>query len=333
MLILSVVVLYSSKIIPCIHSDNHIQVLVAMVETIALGLIREAMSGSNGSANSDQMLTKALVNSDYMLDFIIGLFSLVHPSQVAALLLAYFNILVECDDPIGRGGVGDDSYLRRSKCTRQIRLHAVERMAVMPSIAKLNYPLKFTGSYPKIKTTSSSWANKSDEEVTPKDWLETVDRYPKAFWLSELLMEQCLDICSSSCNMIIEEAKRQTKATKQGARRGDSDLMRDDLLRIESLAFHSITCAYELLIKRQSMDSRFQTVTLSTRVAALFTRSVLKKSVGAVSILSRMDSNQKVRHIWLLCLLYILQEGPDAMIRHELREFCIPKVSLKFNIR
>jgi hypothetical protein len=141
-------------------------------------------------------------------------------------------------------------------------------------------------------------------------------------------MNQCMSICSSSCNMIIEEATRQAIATKHGRRGGeDSDLLREDLLRIESLAFHSITCAYELLVKRNAMDSRFQTITSSARVAALFTRPVLQQSVNALPILVRLDSDQKVRHIWFLCLLYILQEGPDAMIRHELRLFCNPKVS------
>ena len=74
-------------------SDNHMQILLVIVETISLGLVREAMSGSSSNANSDQMLTRSLLNSDYMLDFIIGLFPLVHPSQVATSLFAYFNIL------------------------------------------------------------------------------------------------------------------------------------------------------------------------------------------------------------------------------------------------
>ena len=166
-----------------------------------------------------------------------------------------------------------------------------------------------------------------EEDPFQKDW-KRIDRFPQAFWLSELLMNQCLKICNSSCGMIVIEAKRMAKASKQGTRRGDSDLLlRDDLLRIESMAFHAIVCAYELLIKRQAMDSRFQTIASSTRVAALFTRAVLQQSVKAVSLLARMDTDQQVRLIWFLCLLYILQEGPDAMVRDELRRFCNPQVS------
>ena len=123
-------------------SDNHMQILLLIVETISLGLVREAMSGSSSNANSDQMLTRSLLNSDYMLDFIIGLFPLVHPSQVATLLLAYFNILEECEDPTGKDKRERDApNLRLCKCARQLRLLAVERLASMPSFARVNFPV------------------------------------------------------------------------------------------------------------------------------------------------------------------------------------------------
>ncbi|KAL9179628.1 hypothetical protein ACHAXT_008918 [Thalassiosira profunda] len=84
--------------------DNHLQILVLFVETIALGLMREGMSGSSGVANSDRMLAQALSSSDCVLDFFIGLFALLHPSQVAALLSAYFDILESVEDPVGTDG-------------------------------------------------------------------------------------------------------------------------------------------------------------------------------------------------------------------------------------
>lgn len=126
------------------HSYNHIQIFIHVVETIALGLMKEATSGSSGSSNSDQILSKALVNSDYLMDFIIGLSSLLHPSQINALLLAYFKILQRIEDPTIKGqggGTTDASNLRCSKCAKQIRLHAVERLAAMPTFARLNFPV------------------------------------------------------------------------------------------------------------------------------------------------------------------------------------------------
>jgi hypothetical protein len=223
------------------------------------------------------------------------------------------------------------SHHRLIKCARQLRLHAMERLAAMPAFSKLNFPVKFTGFSPRMKSAPSSWTNQSagnglNEDLVRKNW-DKVDRFPQCFWLSDLLMNQCLSICNRSLKTIIKEAKQQEKTAKRGRRKGHSVLLRDNLIRMESLAFHSILIAFELLIKRQAMDSRFQTVSSNSRVAALFTSAVVRQSVNAVSILARMDPNQRVRVTWLLALLYILQEGPDAIIRDELRK--LSKVSLE----
>jgi hypothetical protein len=305
--------------------DNHIQVFIALFETIVLGLMRQAISGSNGFANSDQMLTKSLMDCDVVMDFLLGIFSFLHPSQCATLLLAYFNILEQCNSI--------ESNTRLSKCASQIRLHAVERLAVMPSFAKLNFPIMFTGTYPRTKVANFyTWLNQSSaiisgESLVQKDW-NSVQRFPNTFWLSTFLINQCFSICESSCALIIVEAINQGKASKLGRKTGDFGPLRNDLHRIESLAFHSMLIAYEILIKRQATDSRFQNVKSSTRVAAMFTRAVLQQSVGAVLVLARMDSNHKVRLMWVFSLLYVLQEGPDAIIRDELRKLC--KVSNMF---
>lgn len=157
---------YTTKlIVPMTFLDDcHMQILVPLVETIALGTMREAMRGSSGVSNSDQMLTKALLSSDHILDFIIGLFALLHPSQVVSLILAYFNILQECECPIETkhnhsANKPDNANLRRLRCARQIRLHGVERLGAMPRFASLNFPLKYTGSYPKhqSQTATMNW--------------------------------------------------------------------------------------------------------------------------------------------------------------------------------
>ncbi len=309
----------SKLIVPMtLLDDNHIQVLIALFETIAVGLMRQALSGSSGFANSDQMLTKTLMDCDTVMDFLVGIFSFLHPSQCATLLLAYFNILEQCNSI--------KSNTRLSKCASQIRLHAVERLAVMPAFAKLNFPIMFTGAYPRTKVANYTWTNQSSamiigESVVQKDW-NSVQRFPNTFWLSTFLINQCFSICESSCALIIVEAINRDKAAKLGRKSGDSGPLRNDLHRIESLAFHSMLIAYEIVIKRQAIDSRFQTVKSTTRVAAMCTRAVLQQSAGAVLVLVRMNPNHKVRLIWLLSLLYVLQEGPDAIIRDELRMLC-----------
>ena len=303
--------------------DEHIRLLVLLVESIALGLMREALGGSGGVANSDQTLMKALSGSDFVMDFVIGLLGMIHPSQIETVLLAYFNIFEQCEQQTVERGSKDDS-LRRCKCSRQLRLHAIERLAAVPSFTKVNYPVKFTDSYHRRKAKKASWANQTkqaDEPGTHDEQWNAVARIPEAFWLSELLMSQCLVICNVSCETIVREAKEQARATKYG-RTIEKALSRDDLLRLESLAFHSIVVAYEHLIKRHAMDSRFQSIPCGYRIAALFLRPLIHHSVDAASQLARMDPDQKVRLIWLLCLLYCLQESPDAMLRRELQALC-----------
>ena len=302
--------------------DEHIRLLVLLVESIALGLMREALGGGGGVANSDQTLMKSLSGSDFVMDFFIGLLGMIHPSQVESVLLAYLNILEQCEQQTVEKGSEDDS-LRRCKCSRQLRLHAIERLAAVPCFTKVNYPIKFTGSYPRRKAKQSSWANQADEpdDDTHDEQWNAVARIPEAFWLSELLMSQCLMICNVSCETIVLEAKEQARATKYG-RTVEKGLSRDDLLRLESLAFHSIVVAYEHLIKRHAMDSRFQSIACGYRIAALFLRPLIHHSVDAASQLARMHPDHKVRLIWLLCLLYSLQESPDAMLRRELQVLC-----------
>jgi hypothetical protein len=316
--------------------DNHIQIFVALVETIALGLMRQALRGNSGNANAEKMLTRALIDGDSVMDFLIGVFSFLHPTQVATLIHSYFNIFEECGK-ISVKAVRDAEgsariSLRLIKCSRQLRLHAVERLAAIPAFSKLNFPIKFTGNLPRMKSAPSSWTNqcagKDPNEDVMQKYMDKVHRFPPSFWLSNLLMNQCLSICKSSCKSIMIEAKQHDKAESQGRRRAQSILSRDDLLRIESIAFHSILIVYQLLIKRQAIDSRFQAPASTSRVAALFTSAVIRNSVDAVLILARMDYNNRIRVTWVLALLYILQEGPDAIIRNELREFS--KVSIQF---
>jgi hypothetical protein len=222
---------------------------------------------------------------------------------------------------------------RQGRCVRQIKLHAVEKLAAMPAFTKLNFPMKVTEKYTRMRYASSSWVNQSigtnvEEDLIRIYW-DTVVHLPLSCWLSDLLINQCFSICKKSCKIIIIEAKKQSRAVTEESKKSKNVMLRCDLLRMESLAFHSILIAYELLIRRQTMDSKFQSVTSSSRVAAGLTRVVLRHSLDAVFILARMDPDQRSRVTWLISLLYVLQECPDTVIRDELRK--LVKVRLRLN--
>ena len=72
------------------------------------------------------------------------------------------------------------------------------------------------------------------------------------------------------------------------------------------------------------MDTRFQTDVLRGRIAAMFTDTLFTMSLQSVRWLSRMESTHKVRSVWMLCLIYILQEAPEVLIRHLVRSYCDP---------
>ena len=321
-------------VVPMTFLDNsHMQVLVPLIETIALGTMKEAMSGSSGGSNAEHMLAKALSVTEYSSSFFIGTFACLHPSQVSTLINAYFNILVECEQPGGRGSRSviftDRQSIRRIKCSKLIRLHVVEKLAVMPKFIALNYPPKFTGYCPPKSVASSSWCHQSINNVPDNmySYSEKINRYPQSFWLSDLLMDQCLSISIRCCEAIMIEAKAQLKASKFG-NKVLSPLSREDLMGLETTALQAASCAYDVLIKRHAMDSRFQNIENNTRVAALFVEQVLENLVSGISILNGLEPNQKVRSYLVMCLIYVLQESPEVLLREKLRSFCQQDVSM-----
>ncbi|KAL3803405.1 LOW QUALITY PROTEIN: hypothetical protein HJC23_009369, partial [Cyclotella cryptica] len=314
-------------IIPMTFLDeSHMQILLIMVESIALGAMREAMSGSSGVSNADQTIAKALSTSQHSLDFLVGLFALVHPSQVSTLVTAYFSVLNGCEDPIDAGQHTTDSMeknLRRVKCARLLRLHAVEKLSVLPKFIALNYPLKYTGQCPQKNSVSCTWTHQGPNKPVYDSELracsEKLDRHPQSFWLAECLMDQCLTISLKCCETIMVEARAQFKTSRYGKKAASSNITQGDLVRLEAIAFQAILSANNLLIKRHAMDSRFQSMESNARVAAMYVGPVLEKSIRGVSVLSRLEPNQKVRSCWMLVVLYVLQEAPEALLRDKLR--------------
>jgi hypothetical protein len=313
--------------------ESHLQILCPLVETLAIGAMREALSGSSATSNADQTLARAFSTNKTSLDFVIGLFALLHPSQVSSALRAYFAMLDECEDPINTGHHTADSVdkhkFRRVKCARLLRLHAVEMLAVMPKFIALNYPPKYTGHTPKTNSEASMWTNQrnnTQDENKLQACLEKFDRYPQSFWLAELLMDQCLSIVLNGCEAIIAEAKAQMRTSRYGKKSSPS-LTQDELLGLEAMSYQAILCAHDLLLKRHALDCRFQSIESNTRVASMYVDPVLENSVLGLSVLAGLEPDQKIRTKWMLCLMYVLQEAPELLLRDKLRSFCKQEVS------
>jgi len=269
---------------------------------------------------------------------------------VAILVQKHFRILRECEIPDETSTfTWNKETLRRARCSRQLRLSSVERLACMPNFVALNYPLKYGNETNSPKQQSVSWASQiSEHDAEGRDtssicpYPDGQDRLPGSGWLASLLAGESLSIASLSCEAVVAEATAHVETSspeKSGSpskgssssstsERPGASLMRDDLLMFQSVSIHAVTCVYELLLRRHAMDIRFQKDQARSRIAALFAPVILEKSLRSTRWLARMESTHKVRSTWLLCFIYIMQEAPESQLRSIIRSYCFPPVSL-----
>jgi hypothetical protein len=329
-----------------IVDEYHMSMFESVTEMLCQGLMAEAMSGAD---NPDQAIANALGSTDTVVDFLIGLSPIIHPQQHEVIVTKFFRTLrlAEIDDEISVGGFEwNADSIRRVKSSRHLRLRAIEKLSVLSSFVQSNFPLKYSGWNPLDKETSVSWnvQKAGGPELhgvasTGNSYGDDAERLPRSGWLACQLADETLLICSLSCEAVVAEAMALAEITqhhmggsptsRQSAlqQRPGKSLKRNDLLLFQSMAVHSITCLHELLLRRHAMDSRYQSDQCQGRVAAMFAPSILTKSIDNVRWLARMESTHKVRSLWLLCFVYILQEAPEALLRARLRSYCYPPVS------
>jgi hypothetical protein len=348
----SIVLRYSQEV-PSNHAwtarviadEGHMAVLEPFVERLARGLMGEAMS-SLGSSEVDGGLLKATASSNVILEFLVGLFAVLHPAHMEVLITKYFKSLRESETELLRTKDGEyvfewnEESLHRIRCSRQLRLRAVEKLAVLPNFIALNYPLKHSVNQSSGDIKKATWTRqysdaKQDDLLSMDDSLHgnSDDMLPRSGWLAALLTTESLSICALSCEAVVAEAMAQIEhhdGPKGGSKdsslkkRPTASLKRGDLLMFQSIAIHAITCVHELLLRRHAMDKRFQTEKCRERIAALFAKPIFEKSLASVRWLARMESTHKVRSLWLLCFAYILQEAPESLVRNAVSSYSKP---------
>lgn len=336
-----------SRIARVIVDQGHMNVLESFVEMVSLFLIGHAMEGFRSGQETDS-LPASLASSEHIIDFLIGLFAVCHPAQMDVLIRKYFKVLRLCEDEDTNAGQGGAIFSRleenvyRVNCSRQLRLRAVERLATLPNFLALNYPRRLLDGTASAPLKSSSWTMQysephSETSAPPGDFMNSRDDLlPKSGWLAEILATEALSICSLSCEAVVSEAMAHIESQEPAKNGNDAisnhgptmALSRKDLLTFQSIAIHAITVVHELLLRRHAMDRRFQRESSRGRIAALFTKPIFEASLSSVRWLARLESTHKIRSLWLLCFVYILQEAPDNLLRQAVRSYSNPKVSL-----
>jgi len=352
----SIILRYSIEVLPmyplatrALVDDRHMIVLEPFVEMLARGLVGEAIAGLGSAEGRDLSLLKALASSQHVLDFLVGLLGILHGEHVNSLLRKFFRTLKDCETEHLVDSFSDFEFewteesLHRVRSSRQLRLRAVEVFSVLPSFLALNYPPKYVSSNGDSRRMKITWVQQyadvpDDQPLTSSrrpHYPDNIERLPRCGWLSDMVIGEALSVCALSCEAVVAEAMAhmevsdaQSSSMPTLKNRPGAALKRADLLMFQSLAIHAITVVHELILRRHAMDRRFQSESCRERIAGLFAVPILEKSMSSSRWLARMESTHKVRSLWLLSFVYILQESPDSMIRHFVRSLCRPNVSM-----
>lgn len=353
----SVILRYAVEVLPfyppstkALLDESHIVIMNQLIELLARGLLGQALSGVGSSNGCEKALSRALMSSETVLDFLVGLLGVFHPEHMHILLRTFFKTLRdgEIEHLHGRN-VTDSGFewteesLQRVRSSRQLRVRAVEVLAALPSFVSLNYPRRYAVERSSDTAKKATWLMQSCESNEDDDIVQRqaqiVRRKPPSGWLAELLLTEALSVCSLSCEAVVAEAiahvevssnagsKNASVVTPSLKKRPGAALKRNDLMMLQSIAVHSISCVYELLLRRHAIDRRYQTESGRERVAALYASPILDKSISSTRWLARMESTHKVRSLWLLCFVYVLQEAPTRVIRNYIKSLCNPSVS------
>jgi len=326
--------------------EGHQEKFELFVEMLARGLVGQALSGMSPPEAREVALRRALDSSDVVTDFLLGLFGVLHSEHMCVLLTKYFSTIMETEtehlgaDISGTNFEWTEGNLHRVRCSRQLRLRAIEKLAVAPFFLAVNYPLKYPGSVESSHLKKATWLKQHNEIdaaalfATAEAMVEDgVEKLPRSGWLARLLITDCLSVCALSCEAVVAEAIAHIEASSNlshgqpaPAKRPGASLKRADLLMFQDMGIQAIEVVYELILRRQAMDRRFQSDSARSRIAGLLARPILEKSVESVRWLARMEATHKVRSTWLLSFAYILQEAPESLIRDFVQSCCNPQV-------
>ncbi|GAX13614.1 hypothetical protein FisN_14Lh378 [Fistulifera solaris] len=326
-----------------IVDHGHMLLLEPFAELLARGLVGEVLSGLESFTSREESLQRALQRSDIVLDFLIGLVSFLHPEHSRVLVSKFLHTLRNGETEHLGSDVSDINFrwdeesLHRVRCCREIRIHTIEALLMLPAFVNLNYPLKYSGHADNLQAPKVVWLQqyqdcdmKLGNPISNEDSDCSLNKLPQSGWLAELLIGEGLSVSSLSSEAIVAEAIAQLEVTSTGSttstmslrKRPGATLSRDDLLMLQSLGLKAISVVYELGFRRHALDRRYQSNSARERTAALFASVVMNKCLSSVKWLSKMDPTQKIRSLWLLSFIFVLQEAPDSLLRHYLRRCC-----------
>ncbi len=326
-----------TKLSPALLDFNHMKLLTSTIVVWVHSLMSRTVAGMKADEDDDSPILLSIYSCDSIIDFIIGMMPMVHVAQVSVLIQTYLQSLraLEAVDyrksmpSLGDKNNSRESIAKRMIASRHLRLRLIDRIACLPSFVALNYPLRYPSSVAPARFKFPTWTHQLPDNFSvvmnsssPCPYPDGCIRLPQAHWLAEMLADDALLISADSCETILSDTLDRNE---------DLELSKKDIHRLQSLAVDGIAILYESLIRRHAVDARFQGEEARSRIAAMLVSSVLRSAIENFHWLSRMDGAQKVRILWLLSFLHVLQEAPEFLIREQLRIFCNPQVCTAVN--
>jgi hypothetical protein len=341
----------SSSASKVLADDSQVLMFESFIGVLAEQVINLAMKSSKSLQDREKSLKEALSTSQVVLDFLVGLISVFHISHCQVFIAKYFATVRDAERhvTIGNDDELSDStmelLLHRVVCSRQLRLFAAETFASLPSFLALNLPMKYSVRHEPRQSETASWLKQYNigETHTPSssEGQLKIDSAVQSGWLARIILNECLLICSMSSKTVIEELLSAIHVSTGNSplksvlrKRPEVVLSQDDVLLLHTLAAHAIQVVYELVVRRHSLDRRFQSESAQSRIAGLLTEPIMELSCANARWLGKLDSTNVVRSSWLLCFIYVLQESPEALIYDFIHSCCDPqKIRLHSFIR
>lgn len=308
---------------------NHMIILESCVEAITSAFVRQV---TNTKGSVELTIQLVLKSNEIMIEFLVGLLTLIHPSQISWIISRYFEFLRQREEDQEVSNENMPEALAVIQLSRQLRLQAAEKLACIPRFVAFNFPCKIHPYRGYGSKGSFSWTNQlNDRHVNNESSRGSPDRLPEMNWLSNIVLNECFLICTRSCDAIVNKAifEVQSKPRAQGkksAMRKRINVPKESLERYNSIGNHSISIIYDLLLRAHAIDCQHQSPEAKERIASMFLSTIIDNALLGVMLLSKLQVGDKIRNVWLLSVLYVLQEAPEMALRHQMRGICTIKV-------
>ncbi|OEU07833.1 hypothetical protein FRACYDRAFT_250455 [Fragilariopsis cylindrus CCMP1102] len=205
------------KAVRCILDKDHEHVFESFVEMLAIGLMGQAMTELQQQTEYGT-LDDAIDACDHVVDFLVGLFAIFHPAHMEAIISKFIMTLRSCETDHDGSNESipfewNETSLHRTKCSRQLRLRTVEKLAVLPNFVALNFPLRYSSKHFSSSAKKSSWTMQYGIDTSPNEYQDHNEDnsigdglIPRNGWLASILTNESLSMCALSCEAVVVEA-------------------------------------------------------------------------------------------------------------------------------